>query len=255
MTAKDNGFSIVNWRKMVPDIQPSVPAPDPVRYSVPWKPIDNWIGILILALLDIGLLVISLLGSRGQLAQSGLLVVVQLAFLLPVAAIFAWGNIHWKHLGFGRFDLGTLGIGCGLLIASYVIILLHNLILMSLGIDTQGEEITRLFERLDSPVWFFLVGAVLAPFIEEIFFRGFLFQGLRAQYGWVPAMLISSTVFAVAHLDPVSLIPTFILGNLLAYLYHRSNSIWPSTILHVLVNSFGLCSAYFVTQYPNLIPS
>ena len=232
-----------------------VTAPEPVSYSVPWKPIDNWIGVLILGLMDVGLLLIALQGERGQMAQGGLLAIVQLAFLLPVVAIFAWRRIHWKHLGFGGFSASTMGIGCGLLVASYGVILLHNLLLVNLGIDTQGEAIAELFAALESPIWFFIVGALLAPLIEEIFFRGFLFQGFRARYGWVSGMLLSSGIFAVAHLDPVSLIPTFILGGVLAYLYHRSNSVWPGVILHVMVNSFGLCAAYVATQYPQLIPS
>jgi hypothetical protein len=236
-------------------MQMPVAAPEPVAYSVPWKPIDNWIGVLILGLMDVGLLLIALQGEQGQMAQSGLLAIVQLAFLLPVVVIFAWRRIHWKHLGFGGFSASTMGIGCGLLIASYAIILLHNLLLVNLGIDTQGEAIAELFAALESPVWFFIVGALLAPLIEEIFFRGFLFQGFRARYGWVSGMLLSSGIFAVAHLDPVSLIPTFILGCVLAYLYHRSNSVWPGVILHVMVNSFGLCAAYVSTQYPQLIPS
>ena len=232
-----------------------VATPEPVSYSVPWKPIDNWIGVFILGLMDVGLLLIALQGERGQMAQSGLLAIVQLAFLLPVVVIFAWRRIHWKHLGFGGFSASTMGIGCGLLVASYGVILLHNLLLVNLGIDTQGEAIAELFAALESPIWFFIVGALLAPLIEEIFFRGFLFQGFRARYGWVSGMLLSSGIFAVAHLDPVSLIPTFILGCVLAYLYHRSNSVWPGVILHVMVNSFGLCAAYVATQYPQLIPS
>lgn len=231
----------------------NLPA-EPVRYTVPWKPIDNWIGVILLALIDLGLLFISLQGQKGQLAQSGFLVLIQLAYLLPVVIILTWRGISWRSLGFGRFHWGTLSIGCGLLIASYVIILFHNLILTKLGIETQGDEISRLFELLDTPAWFFFVGAVLAPLVEEIFFRGFLFQGFRARYGWVSGMLISSAIFAIAHLDPASLIPTFILGNLLAYLYHRSNSVWPGVIVHVLVNTFGLVSVYVITQYPNLIP-
>ncbi|HSJ86556.1 MAG TPA: CPBP family intramembrane glutamic endopeptidase, partial [Anaerolineales bacterium] len=122
------------------------------------------------------------------------------------------------------------------------------------GIQTQGDEISKLFQLLDTPAWFFFVGALLAPVVEEIFFRGFLFQGLRARYGWVAGMLLSSAIFGLAHLDPVSLIPTFILGNLLAYLYQRSNSIWPGVILHVLVNTVGLVSVYVITQNPSLIP-
>jgi len=230
-------------------------APEPVRYSVPWRPIDNWIGVALLILIDAGLLYVSLQGQKGQLAESWLLVLVQLVYLLPVVVILVWRRIDWKTIGFGRFHWGTVGIGCGLLIASYVFILIHNLILTAVGVDTQGEELFRLFELIESPVWFFIVGAVLAPLVEEIFFRGFLFQGFRAKYGWVSAMLLSSAIFAVAHLDLASLIPTFILGNLLAYLYHRSNSVWPGVILHVLVNTFGLASVYFLSQYQNLIPS
>ena len=237
---------------MNPEIQQS--APEPVIYSVPWKPIDNWIGVILLAMIDAGLLLVAMLGKQGQLAQSGLLVIVQLTYLLPVVIIFAWRGINWKSIGFGRFQWSTLSVGCGLLIGSYVIILVHNIILTTLGVETQGDEISNLFELLDSPVWFFLVGAVLAPLVEEIFFRGFLFQGLRAKYGWVSGMLISSAIFAIAHLDPASLIPTFILGSLLAYLYHRSNSVWPGVILHMAVNTFGLLSVYVLTQYPNLIP-
>ena len=228
---------------------------EPATYSVPWKPVDNWVGVILLALINASLLIISMTGQRGRLAQSALLIVVQLAYLLPVIIVFAYRGVSWKAIGFGPFHWGVLGIGCGLLIASYGIIFVHNLILTSLGIDTQAIEISELFGLLDNPIWFFLVGAIFAPLVEEIFFRGFLFQGLRARYGWISGMLISSMIFAIAHLDPVSLIPTFILGNLLAYLYHRTNSIWPGVILHVLVNTVGLISVYVITQNPNLIPS
>ena len=168
--------------------------------------------------------------------------------LLAVAVIFGFVNAIIKPIVkiFGCFFyIITLG-----LIALFV-----NALLFLLGVDTQGENIMKLFAELDSPVWFFIVGAIFAPLVEEIFFRGFLFQGFRARYGWVTGMLLSAAVFAVAHLDLVVLIPTFILGCLLAYVFHRSNSIWPGVILHFLVNSFGLLGAYFASNYPNMFPT
>ena len=235
-------------------LQP-VQTSEPRSYSVPWSVADTWIGVLLLVLLNVGLLVISLQEVRTELVQSAALILIQLAFLLPLVLIFAWRRINWKHLGFGPFDWNTLGLGCGLLIASYIVIIFHNLILMAFGIDTQGDAIFKFFDTLESPVWFFLVGVVFAPIVEEIFFRGFVFQGFRQRYGWVSAMLLSSVIFAAAHLDPVALIPIFILGCLLAYMYHRSNSIWPGVILHFLVNAFGLCAAYAATQFPGIIPT
>jgi membrane protease YdiL (CAAX protease family) len=239
-------------------MEPQQPASisDRSDHAVPWTIFDTWLGVGMLALIDAILFIITLQSSRrAELAQSAGLILLELAYLLPVLLIFGWKHIHWKHLRFRRFEPKMLGLGCGLLLGAYVVILLHNLILLGLGIDTQGEAILRLIEMLDAPGWFFLVGVVLAPFVEEIFFRGFLFQGFRERYGWTTAMLLSAAIFAVAHLDLVVLIPTFILGCLLAYVYHRSNSIWPGIILHFLVNSFGLLGAYFASNYQNLIPT
>jgi membrane protease YdiL (CAAX protease family) len=223
-------------------------------YSVPWKEVDNWVGIFLLALIDMTLLLTVSRGNGTQLAQSAGLILIQLAYLLPLLVIFAYRRVNPMSLGFGMFDWRTLGLGCGLLIISYAIILIHNGVLMLLGVDTQGEQILELFNSLESPIWFFLVGVIFAPIVEELFFRGFLFQGFRKKYGWIGGMLLSSVIFAMAHLDPVAFIPTFILGALLAYMYHRSNSVWPGIILHVLVNALGLCAAYAATQMPNLIP-
>ena len=230
------------------------PVPDTLRYTVPWKFMDNWIAVALLAVIDVALFMISLRGSMAELAESATVVLLELAYMLPVILIFAWRRVHWKSLGFGGFDRNVLGVGCGLLVASYAVIIVHNAILFFFGVDTQGEAIMKLFSELDAPVWFFIVGAIFAPLVEEIFFRGFLFQGFRARYGWVPAMLISGFIFAAAHLDLVVLLPTFVLGCLLAYVYHRSNSLWPGIILHFLVNAFGLCGAYFASNYQNLIP-
>lgn len=225
-------------------------------YSVPWTISDTWIAVGLLILLNIGLLVIIALGYWEQLFESAGLILVELIYLLPVLLILALKQIHPKHLGFGKFDSATMGLGCGLLLAGYMVIIVHNVVLMALGVDTQGEAILKLFSELDSPIWFILVGAVFAPLVEEIFFRGFLFQGFRQRYGWIAAILLSSGIFAAAHLDPVAFIPTFVLGAVLAYVYHRSNSVWPGIILHFLVNAFGLCAAYAATQLPpGLIPT
>ena len=237
------------------EIQEPVPAPDVPVYSVPWKFIDNWIAVVLLALISGGLFIVAAQGLGTDIAQTAALLVIELVYLLPIVLIFVWRRVHWKHLGFGRFTLETMGIGCGLLIGAYSIIIVHNMILYFLGVDTQGEEIMKIFAQLKSPVWFFIVGVVMAPIVEEIFFRGFLFQGFRQKYGWITAALLSSAIFAVAHLDLVALIPTFILGVVLAYIYHRSNSVWPGVILNFLDNGTAFCATSFLIYFHDYIPS
>jgi membrane protease YdiL (CAAX protease family) len=233
---------------------PLTPVPAPA-WTVPWSILDTWIAVFLLVLLNIGLLTVAVLIQWEDVLQSAGVILAEMLYLLPVVAIFVWRRVPWNRIGFGRFDAITMGMGCGLLIAAYIFIILHNLLLMALGVDTQGEEILKLFSELKSPVWFFLVGVVIAPIVEEIFFRGFLFQGFRQRYGWVAAMLISSFIFAAAHLDPVAFIPTFILGAVMAYVYHRSNSVWPGIILHFLVNAFAMCAALAAVQLQDYIPT
>jgi len=225
--------------------------------AVSWSILDTWTGVILLVLINVGLLVgVFLFQSEAErLARGAGILFAELIYLLPVLLIFAWKRIPFKQLGFSRFDSLTMGWGCGLLIAAYGVVIAHNLLLMLLGVDTQGEGIMKIFSELESPVWLFIVGVIIAPLVEEIFFRGFLFQGFRQRYGWIPALLLSSGIFAAAHLDPVSFIPTFALGAAMGYVYHRSNSIWPGVILHFLNNGFAMCLLLTLMQFPELIPS
>lgn len=227
------------------------PMPAP---TIPWSILDTWIAVGLLVALNIGLLVFVAVFQWEDMFQSAGIILAEMLYLLPVVVIFLWRGVPWSRIGFGRFDTVTMGMGCGLLIGAYLFIILHNLVLMFLGVDTQGEAILKAFAELDSPIWLFLVGVIVAPLVEEIFFRGFLFQGFRQRYGWVAGLVISSAIFAAAHLDPVSLIPTFLLGAVMAYVYHRSNSVWPGVILHFLVNAFGLCAALAAVQLQNVPP-
>jgi membrane protease YdiL (CAAX protease family) len=224
-------------------------------YAVPWSIADTWLGVALLILFSAGMLAAVFLGYGRQYLDNVGVIFLEMVYLVPVVLILAVRGIHWRHLGFGAFPLKILGIGFGLLIAGYAVIIIHNAILYYFGLSPQGEQIFDVFSQLDAPIWFFITGAVIAPLVEEIFFRGFLFQGFRQKYGWMPAIFLSSAIFGAAHLDPVSLIPTFVLGCVLAYMYHRSNSVWPGIIFHAAINSFSLCAVYVMSQYPGLFPT
>ena len=91
-----------------------------------------------------------------------------------------------------------------------------------------------------SPGLFIFAAVIIAPLVEEIFFRGFLFAGLKKRFSWPKAMFISSGLFALLHLRPLAAPPIFILGVVFAYLYQRSGSIWPAIFIHALVNSLAV---------------
>ena len=225
--------------------------------EVPWSILDTWLGVVLLILISVGMLVVAFLFEEEakQFARGAGVMFAEMIYLLPVLIIFAWKRIRPGLLGFVKFDSLTMGLGCGLIAISYPLIIAHNLLLTYLGANTQGEAMMKMFSELKSPIWLIIAAVIVAPFVEEMFFRGFLFQGFRQRYGWVAALLLSSGIFAAAHLDPVSFIPTFVLGAVLGYVYHRSNSLWPSIILHFLNNGFAMGAMLVVIRFQDLIPS
>jgi uncharacterized protein len=79
----------------------------------------------------------------------------------------------------------------------------------------------------------------LAPLAEEFFFRGFLFQALRRSWGVWLAAPASGLIFGLAHFAPDKLVPLAILGTALAYVFHKTRSLWPCIILHALNNTLA----------------
>lgn len=81
---------------------------------------------------------------------------------------------------------------------------------------------------------------VIAPFIEELFFRGYLFDQLRKKAGPVLTIVTTSLLFAIVHFSLASLVPIFLLGMIMGILRERSNSILPSIIFHSANNLLAL---------------
>lgn len=79
----------------------------------------------------------------------------------------------------------------------------------------------------------------LAPFAEEVFFRGLLFGSLRTRLRFWPAALVSAALFAALHFDPLLIVPLAALGVVAAWLYERSGSIWPPVFLHAINNGIA----------------
>jgi membrane protease YdiL (CAAX protease family) len=81
---------------------------------------------------------------------------------------------------------------------------------------------------------------VLAPVVEEVIFRGVLFNGLRVRWPLLPALLITSLIFASFHFDEARLLPLVLVGALFAYAYERTGSLWGAIVPHAGLNAVAL---------------
>ncbi len=89
-------------------------------------------------------------------------------------------------------------------------------------------------------VLFAVVAVVMAPLCEEIFFRGFVFKGFATSWGWLTGAVVSGTLFSLAHLQLTLFLPLFTLGFGLAWVYHRTGSLWTSIALHATFNGVAV---------------
>ena len=90
---------------------------------------------------------------------------------------------------------------------------------------------------------YFLALAVLPALCEELAFRGFILTGLRSRFRPWTAILLSSFLFALSHLNVFQFLPSFILGVVLGILAVRSSSVLPGMLFHLLHNAFVIAPA------------
>jgi membrane protease YdiL (CAAX protease family) len=99
-----------------------------------------------------------------------------------------------------------------------------------------------------------LMGGFLAPFAEELYFRGVLYPWLRQRWGVEIAILASSFIFGIVHGNAALAGAAFVLGIILAWVYERSDSLWPAVLIHVINNSVKIAVLYILLAY-NLLPA
>ena len=75
---------------------------------------------------------------------------------------------------------------------------------------------------------------LIAPLIEELVFRGLLYRAWERQWGWLPAAIASSLVFAYMH--PAVYISQFAAGLIFVCIFRRTGSLWGAIATHAIYN-------------------
>ena len=122
--------------------------------------------------------------------------------------------------------------------------------LMLIYFPAQESEYLALSRMLSGGIISIISVCVIAPFIEEMLFRGIILRSFLVNYSVNSSILLSSLLFALFHLTITQIPVAFIVGCLFAWLYVRTRSLWPSILGHVLYNSFAmfLWSTYYSTE-------
>ena len=114
--------------------------------------------------------------------------------------------------------------------------------------DRDTEELVKAFLKMDN-IWdllyTLLVVAVIPALGEELFFRGYLQKkiGVFLKNSHL-SIIITSFLFSAIHLHFHGLIPRFVLGMLLGYLFLWSRSLWVPILAHFINNALAIIFAY-----------
>jgi membrane protease YdiL (CAAX protease family) len=109
------------------------------------------------------------------------------------------------------------------------------------------ENVVTIFPHTSAGLALFVVLAVLiAPLLEETFFRGFVFQGLSRSWGPLLGAIVSALVFALWHQQLSVLIPIFGLGLVLAAAFYWTKSIYTNIACHSIFNALGVIAWWFL---------
>jgi len=132
-------------------------------------------------------------------------------------------NPSWETFGLRRFKKSALLWTLLAFVAFFVFASIYGLI-----VNPKDQDID---EDLGGPLTaVFAIG--IAPFVEELFFRGFLYRALRNGWGVAWAAIGSGLIFGAIHFQPEFLVPLAGLGIASALLYEKTKSLWPCIILH-----------------------
>jgi membrane protease YdiL (CAAX protease family) len=99
-------------------------------------------------------------------------------------------------------------------------------------------ELLQQLTNIPAAIIYFVLICAIAPALEEIIFRGFIYAGLRQRFHPSIAILLSAFVFGVTHIRLAvgGMVAIACVGVLLALLYERSRTLWPSIIAHAAHN-------------------
>lgn len=139
--------------------------------------------------------------------------------------------------------VAALAVGTGVtlnFVISYIIMLIPEDVLKFIGKANNDEP-----EYVGSMLIYVLAAVIMAPIIEELVFRNFLYErSRRAMPVWL-AILFVSAFFGAVHGSVLQGVYAASLGVLLAVLLERSRSILPGILCHFGFNSVSIIAAAY----------
>lgn len=151
------------------------------------------------------------------------------------------------YLGWGRPRAGDVVLGIGVIVALFAA---FAVLLLSVGQAAPAVDEYRAAVAAGTSPWWYVLrwwpAIFLASFVEESFFRGFLWRGVQFHLGNWAAFVVTTLTFAAMHynywmrdgvVDPAAVVQYLVLSSIFGWLRWRSGGTIVPMIAHALDNA------------------
>ena len=149
-------------------------------------------------------------------------------------------RIPWSELGLRWPDRGSWWLPFLLVAGALGVLFLYGLILQLLDFEPKTDLPDATYDNALPLAVAMVLTVLIAPVIEETFFRGFVFRGLARSWGLVWGALGSAVLFGTAHAlnpDGIYVIAAIAaIGLWFAWGAYYSRSVVPSMAAHLMFN-------------------
>lgn len=198
------------------------------------KPKTMILSLLVISLIEAGMRILVFEGVQNTMMLLGgvrFLEIISLVFLVMVTEKgFSTIGLE-KGKIYQGIRRGIFWSGCFGIMAASVLVLFQ-----STGISLLEMVRISIPSNLNDILLLFLVGGLIGPVAEELFFRGIVYGFLRS-WGMFPAILLSTFFFVLAHPELPAVPVVQITGGLLfAIAYEVEGTLMAPLSIHILGN-------------------
>lgn len=163
--------------------------------------------------------------------NSKLLLITIIFFLIFLPILCLAYKKYRRHKYIEGYGIESIALGIS-------IALIFNITLYNLN---RIFNFTNRFGKMEIPFYVLLIcTGILGPILEEILFRGIVYNKLKTFNTNMAAIIICSILFGIFHMDIINGIYGFGISFILIYLYEKHNTLFAPILLHITANVTGL---------------
>ena len=199
-------------------------------------------GFSLLVMLILLPLMFSLNDSIGE--APSMLIYYCIALLIPIIIFHFLKKKYEKEVSYQLLPKSKF-----LFFALIVItIAIQNAITSFIPVPESIKDIFYKFMLQSKNPYGFITIAIAAPILEEWLFRGIILDGLLKRYSAKKAILLSSFLFGILHLNPWQFVGAFILGIFIGYIYFHTKNLGYCILIHFSNNFVATIALFYFDE-------